>query len=1198
MSFTVGCFGYGGTVALIEQFREELELAGVVIKTCHEHENATVKYDRTKIHAFIDSCDIILLPCRTKLQPAKSVNRLALALSRKKACVVSPLDAYLKYFKDGESVLIAETKEQWLECVIQLRDDPSFRERIAAKGYEITMNNLNPVNQVSKLFVELSKHGVLGSWPQDTFVQVVIPHYADRLDYLEKTVKSVVDTWGPDRNILIVSSSKKNPKESAIKDYPNVRIIHQADRLSFSQANNIGLRNADSRTTHLLLLNDDTIVAHKALGNMVRAMYAQGNSCVLNPYSNCDKGWLHNDTLQVGSKDLHPNMKIEEFHQDQLDAIFKFDTTDKMDVIESPFCAFYCTLIPKKVFQEVGYLNTLFKNGGEDLDYCERAKRYGYSSYWTKSVFCFHFGGKTRAVSESEDFAQHHKEDAENNILVKKRWASNKKRIAIWTGPAWESWDLNTYKTTGIGGSETCAGRLAQTAAALGHSVTMYGSHECKEQDGVQLMPWDSFKPEEEYFDLFIASRNINCIDERLKAKKILVWVHDIWLLSGKNISTYHLNKVDKFVCLSPWHVDFFANHHQIPKNKITIIPNGINTELFDAPNLENKHYGKLVYSSSPDRGLDNLIYCMIFAKDKVPELHLDVFYGFHNYESAVLSRNNEHEVRRLNELKEVIERHKDFVTMHGRVSQPDLAKVWSKAYGWVYNSNFTETYCCLPSTQITMASGRYKKIPDVLEGDEVVTHRGIGKVTHTMNRNVDEKIYKIKVKNLKDPLEITGEHPVLVLAAKENRCSRFSRLCKKTYKGCTHYVRKDKKGGQDYVLTEPCKKYHEKFSPTWVKAESLKRGDYVCIVKNNTKNEPPLFSDVLNHSTFEYRNSYEKDNSLTTKIEDFKLDGEFLEFCGWYLAEGLFDGKSAITFSLHKDEVDEASLIKKQLERIGLTYREDLRENTRSIVTHSVVLGQFFASFGRISNERRIPKWVKDLDAEYLKYFLRGFYHGDGCEILNTVKAEGASSDLVYDLFEVLLKFKCLSHTANSMKKKPQRVGKIIQHSETEKIPAFLSGVSMSQNKEFFKFFGYTPNEDGFNNLYIEDDVYVYLPITKIESYDYVGAVYNFEVEGDNSYVANNVVVHNCITAKEAQLSATPIVCSNVAALQTTVGEFGHIVKHDPYSYEGRLEFVDQMVKLHKDKDYWLELSQKSLLGSHRVGWQARWDDYWSTWL
>jgi len=695
MGFSVGCFGYGGTVALVEQFREDLELNGIQLKTCHEYANATTPYDKDVIFSFIDSCDIIVLPCRVRLQPAKSVNRLALALSRKKACVASSLDAYLRFFKDGEHVLYADTKEQWLEAIFKLRDDLELRDRLAVNGHNLNMQ-LHPHHQITKLFNELNLQNILGSWPQETFLQIIVPHYAPRLDYLELTVKSAVESWGPERDILIVSSSKIDPNQSTtLKSYSNVRIIHEKDKRTFSQANNIGLQNANNRATHFLLLNDDTVLSDKALGNMIRLMYQKGNNFILNPWSNCDIGWLHNERIVTATgRPLVPNMRLEDFTSDDIKSLFTLNSIANSGLVTAPFCAFYCTMIPKKIMDTVGTLNTLFKNGGEDLDYCERAKRFGFDTFWTREAFCFHFGGKTRVVSESENFQRHHEEDVENNLRVRKRWQKDKKRIAIWTGPAWETWDIDSYKTTGIGGSETCAARLAQTAAADGHSVTLYGAHECKEQYGVQLMPWDSFRPEEEYFDLFIASRTLNCIDQRLKAKRVLVWSHDIWLMSGKDISDYHRQRVDKFVCLSPWHVGFFSDHHQIPKDKITIIPNGINTELFDTPNLDAKKYGKLIYSSSPDRGLDNLIYTMIFAKDQIPELHLDVYYGFHNYESAVRQRNNQDEVRRLNELKETIEKHSNFVTMYGRVSQPELAKKWSEAYAWIYPTLFTETHC------------------------------------------------------------------------------------------------------------------------------------------------------------------------------------------------------------------------------------------------------------------------------------------------------------------------------------------------------------------------------------------------------------------------------------------------------------------------------------------------------------------------
>ena len=90
--FQVGWFGYGGSSGLVEFLLEDLELAGIKLSTCHEYPIATVKYTPDGIYDFIDSCDIIILPARLRLQPAKSVNRLALAWSKKKACVVAPLD--------------------------------------------------------------------------------------------------------------------------------------------------------------------------------------------------------------------------------------------------------------------------------------------------------------------------------------------------------------------------------------------------------------------------------------------------------------------------------------------------------------------------------------------------------------------------------------------------------------------------------------------------------------------------------------------------------------------------------------------------------------------------------------------------------------------------------------------------------------------------------------------------------------------------------------------------------------------------------------------------------------------------------------------------------------------------------------------------------------------------------------------------
>jgi GT2 family glycosyltransferase len=1118
------------------------------------------------------------------------------------------------------NALVADTKEEWLGAIFEIRDNETLRASLAASGYDTALKRLHPANYVGKLFTALRQVDLLSPWPVDTFLQIIIPHYSPRTDYLLRAIKSALESTGPSREVLVVSSSQIDPRGQLDLFKENVRCIYSKERLSFSEANNLGIRNCDARTTHFLLLNDDTILGKDCLGEMMSVMSKGGDSFLLNPYSNCDKSWLHNDKLWISgstqvNKDLHPNMTIEEFSEEELGKLqagFNSDRLDRSgDLIETTFCAFYCTMIPKGVVDRVGFLNTLFKNGGEDLDYCERAKRMGFGSYWVTTAECFHFGGKTRKVAESEDFGKHHEEDRVNNLLVRKRWPKGKKRIGIWTGPAFECWELNSYRTSGIGGSETSAGRLAQIAAEQGHSVYMYGAHERNEQYGVQLVPWNEFIPEEEYFDLFIASRNLNCIDDRLKAKNILVWVHDVWLLSGQYISDYHRQRVTKFICLSPWHVDFFSEYHKVDKSQITIIPNGINVELFGMRNIweeaiSKKVYGKMIFSSSPDRGLANLLYLLPFVKDHVPELNLNIFYGFLNWEAAARSRNNSLELQKIDELKREIEKNKDWVTLHGRINQSDLVKHWNECYLWGYFDTFSETFCCLPKTKISLSDGKYKFIEDITIGENVITHKGNNNVTQIMQRDISEDVYKIKVKALKDPLKITGEHPVLVLNAKEIKCVRTQGYCKHDKKVCTHYEYKDKKDRSIiHTVTKHCSKLGLNFKPTWVPVKDITRGDLLCIPINKNKNKPPRFYDILLENIFDYRQDIDLDHHALSQIYDFIIDEDFLEFCGWYMAEGSFDGKSSIVFSLNLNEIDEAIFIKNLLTKLGLYYKEIKKENehTNKIVVHSIMLGKFFSSFGRISNDRQIPKWIKDLDIYYLKYFLRGLLHGDGCQIRNTFRVEVASTNLIYDLFEVLLKFDCISFLANSKKKHPIRSkdenGNVkILHSTDKFLPAYMIGCSLTQNKELFEFMGYTVDPKGEKILILKDENYAYLPISKIEKFSYTGTVYNLEVDNDNSYVANNVIVHNCITAKESQLSATPMLTSNVGALQTTVGEYGIRVEGHPYSRESRQTFIDEAVKLFKNKDYWLEWSKKSFEGSKGIDWKSTWDNYWSNWV
>lgn len=570
----IGSFGFGGHSWMSEQFRDKLAIMGHTLKTMHEYPSADVKYSKEGIKAFIDSCDVIILPSRPS-QPAKSVNRLVLAWSRSKPCVVSPLDAYLRVGIDGEDFLVAKEYDDFCPCIDKLSKDTELMQKLAKNGFKKAMldeKSYNTMNYSKKYLLEIRKHLM----PK---IHVAIPHYLPRTDYLYLAVESVLQSVDVD---VIVSIASSSPSKLSFKD-PRVKVYQQKENMPFSKATNKAIECIDSDASYVLLLNDDTIVSKHSLKRMVEVSKLTGNA-IVNPLSNCDRGWLHNFDLKIHDKSLVPNMHIENFNKDEILILQNTQYADPPKFIESAFAAFYSTLIPIEVFNKVGKLNEGFANGGEDLDFCNRAKRFGVKVGWAPNAFVFHFGGKSRKLSHETRGVDHELEDQVNNTLVQKMWGRDgqKKRVAIYTGPAWEKWSIETPYTTGIGGSETCAIRLAEQMVQAGHNITLYGEHDNHECNGIILKHWTNFKPEEEYWDLFIASRSLDSINNNLRAKKIVVWTHDVFIQGVRNIPNDKDRLIDKYIVLSDWHKEFFKSYHTgFNHDKLVTIPNGVDSDLF-----------------------------------------------------------------------------------------------------------------------------------------------------------------------------------------------------------------------------------------------------------------------------------------------------------------------------------------------------------------------------------------------------------------------------------------------------------------------------------------------------------------------------------------------------------------------------------------------------------------------------------------
>jgi glycosyltransferase involved in cell wall biosynthesis len=162
----------------------------------------------------------------------------------------------------------------------------------------------------------------------------------------------------------------------------------------------------------------------------------------------------------------------------------------------------------------------------------------------------------------------------------------------------------------------------------------------------------------------------------------------------------------DDVFCLSRWAADTFRKFYPgAGEEKIFLTRNGIDPSLFYGEEPVKEGYdgsqrvqvqGPLVvYSSSPDRGLDKLLDYWPEIRRMRPDARLRVFYGFGTWEKMAERRRD-----RVAQLQVSIMRSRlsamvdQGVTFCGRHGQVVLADQYMRAAFWLYPTDFRETSC------------------------------------------------------------------------------------------------------------------------------------------------------------------------------------------------------------------------------------------------------------------------------------------------------------------------------------------------------------------------------------------------------------------------------------------------------------------------------------------------------------------------
>lgn len=264
----------------------------------------------------------------------------------------------------------------------------------------------------------------------------------------------------------------------------------------------------------------------------------------------------------------------------------------------------------------------------------------------------------------------------------KDRVVKNKEIVITCPQAAMYQWDENVAKSRGIGGSETAVVQMSRHLRNMtGNPVRIFMDRpEALEIDGVFYEPMNKMAP---YFAVnepraHIAWRH----NIKLTNAPTYLWSHDL-ACPGIDVT----GNYTEVMALSEFHKNYIHHIFKVPRETIRVTRNGIDLKRFEGLDFSKKDPNKIVFSSSPDRGLDRAIRVVEAARQATKKsLELHCFYGFDNMEKLGLTN----EVTRLRRM--INER--DWVKFHGNVQQDRLVTHLQDAKAWIYPTDFLETFC------------------------------------------------------------------------------------------------------------------------------------------------------------------------------------------------------------------------------------------------------------------------------------------------------------------------------------------------------------------------------------------------------------------------------------------------------------------------------------------------------------------------
>lgn len=387
----------------------------------------------------------------------------------------------------------------------------------------------------------------------------------------------------------------------------------------------------------------------------------------------------------------------------------------------------------------------------------------------------------------------------------------------------------------------------------------------------------------------------------------------------------------------------------------------------------------------------------------------------------------------------------------------------WQRTRKW---KKYEGRPCHLPGATITMADGTFKSIEQVQEGEQVLTHNGIGTVTAVMARPYEGRAFSIFRSGFPEPIRLTENHEVWAVETP-------TRIREAAYN-------QSMRSGQGFRI------YEDDFvskEPEWIDSQTLAVHDWVASTWTDKEKETGSLP-------------------LATIL-------------GYYISEGNLAKRTRsdiwgeVQWTFHKDETQLHQELYDALKALNLesrTYHPRGRKTVSIRVTSTALANRLYELSGHLASKKELAAEVMTWPLTHQEAVIDAWAKGDGDLKKDGRQAINTSSPhLARGLYDLLVRCGYIpSWSIQQNNGGPSN--------RQAKMP--IHRVTFKWTKK-----DKTNGRRRFANRYLSK-------ITRIEEYWYSGLVWNLSVDGQESYVADGVTNHNCahVLATFWQGQSTPL--------------------------------------------------------------------------